>query len=573
MSRWSYALAVMSCLTVQAARQADITAYVSHYAYTLQMQHWGVFNCWILQFYTKSTHSSMVDAVARQLNAHHISVLQSDHRATHVPIFREPNMVILLWGNHAQTVASFNTHWWISSIPPDCPTIVLFERESVMQPWLIGAYFAPRLVYYIALIALNVDALYTFHYEPFRLQTLSGFPSYSELFFDRLQTLQTKKLTAVYISDYYTVLFCNNLYGEDIALFNQFAETLQFAITFREIQCSRNETIDHCISRSSDAHLIVNRLYLIHYSKYAVCRASMEQITIATPKGRLLTVWEILLKPFQPPAWTMMLAILVACQLAQQLAPALFVNNLLSLALFGFEKRRLRLTKFGEKVTACALIILFFQLKCAYEAKLVSYLTETPRIPDALSIEALRARNITVYRGKINIDHVDKLDGMVAQYEGSRIVFDGSTFLENREALMVEQLLSDSVDNHGISYTILPDNVFEILPFYVFPIKSLFGKRFHTYQQRVFEAGMQQHWRQEHLNCFLLHIVNMHHDRRDHAGANAAIRYDHLKPLLLFFLAQWTTALLVFLGETVLGSTPPSVNNASARIGENTTRR
>ncbi|XP_050079323.1 uncharacterized protein LOC126567133 [Anopheles maculipalpis] len=559
MSRWSLAISfaciVMFCLTVQADRQEEVTAYVSQYAAAKQKQHSGVFNCWILEFYAISnTQSSILSDVTRQLNDQHISVLQSDHQATHVPIYREPNMVIVLWGNDAKTVESFNIHWWISSIPYECPTFILFEVETMTQPWLIGAYFATRLATNFALIALNVDVMYTFHYEPFRISTYWGFPSHSELFFDRLQTLQKKTINAAFAMDFYTAMFCENLPGEDRSLFILFAETLQFSVNYREMQCGRNETMASCLDRYSDSHIILNRLYLTHYNKFCVSRTAMEQITIATPKGRLLTVWEMLLKPFQQSAWTVIFAIIAACQLVQQLTPTLFVNNLLNLALFGFEKRKLHLTKFIEKVTSTALIILFFQLKCAYEAKLVSYLTETPRVPEARSIEELRARNITVYYGKLNIDHVEKLNGLVALYEGDQMFFDGVTLLDNRESLMAEKLFSENVPNYALPYTILPDNVFEILPFYVFGVKSPFSKRFHTYQQRMFEAGMQLHWRQEYLNCFLLHIVSARHDARGaNTKFNAAIRYDQLKPLMRFFLGLWAFAIVIFVVEIIHG--------------------
>uniref|UniRef100_A0A182SDS6 Ionotropic glutamate receptor C-terminal domain-containing protein n=1 Tax=Anopheles maculatus TaxID=74869 RepID=A0A182SDS6_9DIPT len=395
--------------------------------------------------------------------------------------------------------------------------------------------------------------MYTFHYAPFRISTHSDFPGYNELFFDRLQTLQTKRLDAVYVSDYYTAMFCDNLPGEDLSLFLMFAETLQFAVNFREMQCNLNETMGHCLSRCTNGDFIINRLYVTQYSKYMVSRAAMEQLAIATPKGRLLTVWEILLKPFQQSAWTMMLVLLATCQLVQLLAPTLFVNNILSLALFGFEKRELHLTKFAEKLTASALIILFFQLKCAYEAKLVSYITDTPRVPDALSIEDLRTRNITVHYGKLNLDHVEQLSGMIAPYHGDRLVFDGVTLLDNREILMMEKLFSDNIDSYAMPYSILSDNVYEILPFYMFGLKSLLLKRFHTYQQRLFESGMQLHWRQQHLNCFLLHIVRMHHISGANTGVKAAIRYDHLKPLVLFFLAQWIIATMIFVVELIVG--------------------
>uniref|UniRef100_A0A182X4R9 Uncharacterized protein n=1 Tax=Anopheles quadriannulatus TaxID=34691 RepID=A0A182X4R9_ANOQN len=278
----------------------------------------------------------------------------------------------------------------------------------------------------------------------------------------------------------------------------------------------------------------------------------MEQFTIATLKGRLLTVWEILLKPFHHSAWGLILGILVILQLINKLKPTLFSNNLLALALFGFEKHQLRLTKRIEKTTAFALIMLFFQLKCAYEAKLVSYLAEPPRLPDAASIADLRERNITVHSRKINIMEDDKLNGIVEFYDGVHFKFDGLTLLENRVALVLEKLFADSVEGHGMLYTILPENVYETLPFYALGAKSLLRRRFQTFQQHVFEAGMQQHLRRKQESCFIWYIVKNPKAYGASEGSSAVISFVHLKPLILFFLGQWVLEVMVLMIEMLV---------------------
>uniref|UniRef100_A0A182W0M7 Ionotropic glutamate receptor L-glutamate and glycine-binding domain-containing protein n=1 Tax=Anopheles minimus TaxID=112268 RepID=A0A182W0M7_9DIPT len=498
----------------------------------------------------------MLNSLAHRFNDHHASLLQADHQVSHVPTFREPNMVIILWGKHedSKIVDSSDIHRWVLNIPSDCPTIVLFEASNrVLKPWLIGAYLAARMVFYFALVAINEDAMFTFRYAPLRITTHSGFPKFDELFFDRLQTMRWKTFTAAYVKDFFTSPFCDILRGEDMALFVLFAETQQIEINLLELQCNRTERLGPCVSRYNGIHLIVNRVFLPQYSKFIVSSTTMVQMAIATPRGRLLTVWEMLLKPFQYSVWATIVSLLATFQLIQLCAPTQFANNMLVLAVFGFEKRKLRFTKYAEKVTAIALIMFFFHLKCAYEAKLVSYLTETPRLPDAMSVEDLRDRNITVYYRNFNIDNVDKLLGMVALYDREKFVYDGITLLENREALMAEKLFADRIEGYGRLYTILPDNVFEVLPFYIIGAKSLLRKRFHKYQHQVFEAGMQIHWRQQYSNCFLLHIVKAHHSRGANNQMYHSIRYEHLKPLVLCFLALWACAIAIFLVEVIVG--------------------
>ncbi|XP_041787318.1 uncharacterized protein LOC121602627 [Anopheles merus] len=214
-----------------------------------------------------------------------------------------------------------------------------------------------------------------------------------------------------------------------------------------------------------------------------------------------------------------------------------------------------------EKITACALIVLFFQLKCAYEAKLVSYITEAPRVPDAKSVEDLRERNITVHYKSINITLLHKLHGMVKFYDKDNFAFDGITLVENRAALKMEKLFADKMKGYGMQYTLLGENVYEAIPFYLFGAKSLLARRFQKYQQRVFEAGMQQHWRREYYNCFLWYINSGKHQYDIYDGSSAIISYRHLKPLMLFFLAQWAIEIIVFGIEVLVEALKRSQNN------------
>ena len=135
---------------------------------------------------------------------------------------------------------------------------------------------------------------------------------------------------------------------------------------------------------------------------------------------------------------------------------------------------------------------------------------------------------------------------MVSFYDKDNFVFDGITLVENRAALMMEKLFADKMKGYGMQYTLLNEHVYEAIPFYLFGAKSLLVRRFQKFQQRVFEAGMQQCWRREYYNCFLWYINSGKHQYDIHNGSSAIISYSHLKPLMLFFLAQWAIAIIVF---------------------------
>ncbi|XP_052902528.1 uncharacterized protein LOC128310031 [Anopheles moucheti] len=458
-------------------------------------------------------------------------------------------MVVILLGNNTFVYNEYNLHQWLAHIPFECKTIVLFERDSdAKQPMEMGHYLASVVLWNVILIATNIDAVYAFHYGPLRILNYTGYPDSDVLFFDRLKTLQTRQLKSAYIKDVRTETGCEDIPGEDLTLFQTFADTLNLKLHAENIQCTKNETRSMCISRFSDRDLLINRFFFEDYNKYTVACMQMEQIAIATPKGRLLTIWEILLQPLQQPVWWLLIAICIGFNLLEIVMPGWFSNSLVSLALFGFEKRQLRFTGSTEKMIATALIVLFFLLKCAYEAKLISYITETPRDSGAQSIEALHNRNITVYQKHFNTTHFNKLEGLLATYDGDFIAFDGSTIADNRIVLNFEMMIKDM---EGIPYNILEENVFEMLPFYTFQPKLPVRQSFLKYQHAVFEAGLSLHWRQDMFSCYVSRANVLKLQTQAKQSKNV-IDADNLKPLVMFFSVQWILAIVVFVAEVIV---------------------
>ena len=264
----SFAILTFLSIRAQAGRQEQVIHYLTNITHNLQTQHSGVYNCWLLHFSNKSVLSPMLNVIAQRLNNQDVSLLQADHRGQHVPTLREPNMVIILWGTQQQTFDNFYTSHWIVNIPPECPTIVLFELDETEtdQPEKIADYFQTRSVLYFALIAINKDAVYCFRYQPLRIMSHSGLPMLDELFFDRLLTMQFKTLVAGYVKDYYTSTYCEK-HGEDIRLFLLFAETQQLTLHLQQLRCNSNESMAQCVSRYNPIHLMLNRFFIAQYKK------------------------------------------------------------------------------------------------------------------------------------------------------------------------------------------------------------------------------------------------------------------------------------------------------------------
>uniref|UniRef100_A0A182YM70 Ionotropic glutamate receptor C-terminal domain-containing protein n=1 Tax=Anopheles stephensi TaxID=30069 RepID=A0A182YM70_ANOST len=426
----------------------------------------------------------MQDKLAYYLSANYMSLMQVKQRGEYTSPLQDPSLAIIILGNN--TIAY---SYWLARIPFEATRIVLLERNSdLMQPWIIAHNLAMMMLWNVILIPTNIDAVYTFHYGPLRMLNFTGYPDPALLFYDRLSTLQIRQIRAAFKKDVYTRTLCEAIPGEDLALFQLFADTINMRLYVEEFQCDEAESLVVCSAKYTHVDMVINRFFYQFYNKFSASCMMMEQIAIATPKGRLLTIWEILLQPFQVSVWWSILAICIAFELLEIVFPTLFSNSLISLALFGFEKYQLRFTKSPEKVTASALIMMFFLLKCAYEAKLITYITETPRNPGASSIQALHDRNITVYHKHFDTMHLNKLDGLMENFGGDSIVFQGYTFVDNRIAFIIEMMFNEVDNGRSIPYKILDENVLDILAFYTFQPKSPAQQPFVKYQQRVFET-------------------------------------------------------------------------------------
>ncbi|XP_050091107.1 uncharacterized protein LOC126574777 [Anopheles aquasalis] len=159
-----------------------------------------------------------------------------------------------------------------------------------------------------------------------------------------------------------------------------------------------------------------------------------------------------------------------------RIAPNTIGNNLFLLALIGLEKRKLRLSGRLEKFMAAGLLVLFYQMKCAYETKIISYMIDTPSEPDPMTIEDLRQRKIKILLDDKSVNRSivqSKYDIMISEDDYSKVYS-----LQRK-----------------YRYISLKENFFTDIMFYTFYKTHLFIKRFARFQRSTFEAGMKKHWR------------------------------------------------------------------------------
>ncbi|KAL1377660.1 hypothetical protein pipiens_004139 [Culex pipiens pipiens] len=119
-------------------------------------------------------------------------------------------------------------------------------------------------------------------------------------------------------------------------------------------------------------------------------------MVIAAPSGRRLTALEIFTIPFQRELWIWLMTFLLISVLLMLLFPTGFTNNLILLPVCGFDRRQFHLVSTLEKTFLIALIVIYFVLLSAYQAKIITLMTEFPHAADPRTLDDLLRNNMTV---------------------------------------------------------------------------------------------------------------------------------------------------------------------------------
>ncbi|KAL1397221.1 hypothetical protein pipiens_009917 [Culex pipiens pipiens] len=127
-------------------------------------------------------------------------------------------------------------------------------------------------------------------------------------------------------------------------------------------------------------------------------------MAVAAPKGHRLTALEIFLVPFELEVWCTLIALLGMCCAVMMFCPIHFENDLILHPLCGFEKKCLDKVSRMEQFVLISLIMFFFLLTNAFEAKIIALMTSIPSTPDPRTLEDLIRQNITIQHAATDDD-------------------------------------------------------------------------------------------------------------------------------------------------------------------------
>ncbi|XP_058120430.1 uncharacterized protein LOC131284935 [Anopheles ziemanni] len=485
--------------SLDVVKTKQVTEYVRNITLAVNEGYRGTVVCWILQFSLSSTSSLVQNSLAQDLFlGEEMVLLQADLSTEYEPTYLTPTVVVIVMEHLDEIVTYRILEAWLLAIPYHSIVLILFKANDLSQVPLVAKTLFSHGILNVIMIAYNVDAVYTFDYNPVRPTLHAGFPTVEKVLYDRLFTLGPTEVDAVYVENVYT-FESGNVSGEDIMLFKLFFEWLGIRCNVIKLICSLSEPLVNCLPRVRSI-ILMPRLFYANHSTRMVDGIEMVKLAILAPRGAPISISSMVLKPFSPGVWIALLALCLLSCLGHHAVPNLLQNNLFSLALFGFEKRNLRFTGRCEKLFAVAMIILLFQLKCAYETFVISYGIERPTEPDPRTIRDLKERNIPLFINNLTFD----LEAFNLPLDGVQLKF-GIVGELNRLSILsfryeLELLAVDIANfdptNGKQRLDFLEQTFPERLAVFEFEMKSIYQHHFAKFRRTVFEAGLQQRWRQ-----------------------------------------------------------------------------
>ncbi|EDS41933.1 conserved hypothetical protein [Culex quinquefasciatus] len=119
-------------------------------------------------------------------------------------------------------------------------------------------------------------------------------------------------------------------------------------------------------------------------------------MAVAAPTGLKLTSFEVFVIPFKIELWVSLFVMIAICIAMMRLFPKQFHNDLILLPICGFERRQFHQVSSLEKATLVTLIIVYYILFNAYEAKIIAFMTNFPYASDPHTLHDLLQSNVTI---------------------------------------------------------------------------------------------------------------------------------------------------------------------------------
>lgn len=283
-----------------------------------------------------------------------------------------------------------------------------------------------------------------------------------------------------------------------------------------------------------------------------------DQFLVVAPRGRRLTIYEVFAIPFKLELWIMTLVVICFFRLLAWRFPRLFQNDLLLMAICGFERMKLWHVSKLEKFTCLALSIVTFMLFSAYEAKIITFMTSFPYAPSPRTFDDLFQSKIKIFvqntetYGATNdpcFDQVIQFSPHAWDYidfNNRSIGFGGSS----RQMYMLADhpLYYDFVNKRNKLVLLDQFSLGTFIPFHFVGHRNPLKSRLHRTEQAFLEMGLMDFWtrtliRQAYGPMYMI-LVSKGDD-----SEGSTLSLAELGPVCIVVTAGFCLAALIFVGE------------------------
>lgn len=277
----------------------------------------------------------------------------------------------------------------------------------------------------------------------------------------------------------------------------------------------------------------------------------MHSIVIIVPRGIPLNVFELLTAPYSQQSWDILTWTTVVGMILVQLFLKRSAMNILMLIVCGLENSDQDRRKSIEKVITLGFIVLFFLLISAYEAKIVSFLSNWPHKPDVISVDDLQNVDIVVTSGTkfipTAITENPKLRHLIRRTNVTalRDLFTAVPkvgFLSDltMARIVLRKQLNIDPKTSRTQFVMLEERLATDLMFHFFGARNTMRTRFADLQQRIYESGFMEYW-------LSIYAASQSIQPADLAEQTPRmIKYAQLQQLKGVFFVLWGFSVVVF---------------------------
>lgn len=388
-----------SCAFGSLVHQEAIT-YTSSIIKNLADKYSGTFDCWFYNILTKSPQEPIVDVLIAEPQLSLVpKLMMTISKPTQIT--RHPELVVIYCDDYRAS----SSHMWNILIGHafHAPTkfIAIYQEEHGYEVNIMHQMFSTAKLHNVIYIrtpklAVSYELMHTK-----KVFNRTGAVSFDQLFVDQTRDLAGYTVHVSVINILPSTDLSTRRKGIRAEWIRNTAAAINASCEFFKIDCDRMDAA--CEQRAFvlnqtklydmnlDASIFSELVPHFMYSMIPNC------LLIVVPRGDKLPILQLFIIPFSYEVWIMLVVVLTICVILMIFLPDWFKNDLILLPICGFERRTLHDSSTVEKILVMSLTVFAFLLSCAYEAKIMALLSESPYEPDPKTFEDLVRKNITVY--------------------------------------------------------------------------------------------------------------------------------------------------------------------------------